>query len=106
MKRRIKWMKIDMSLQEALDLLNPDKNRGTYIRDRRGAYKKIEGIIKKLQEDKYIQCEICDAKWFEGCMCCRKQVQKILKDGDKTQISVPLKGEENGELHTDNKSNK
>lgn len=86
----IKWVKSNMTLKQALDYLNPDKC-GARMRDKRGAYKKIENIITKLQDGSFIQCEFCDRQMHEGCMCCRKQIKELLNEGENTSVSIQLK---------------
>lgn len=52
-----KWSKPPKSLEEALDLLDIDKNKCTYASDRRGAIKYVRGYIKSLQKDSTIKGE-------------------------------------------------
>lgn len=46
-----KWSKPPKSLEEALDLLDIDKNKCTYASDRRGAIKYVREYIKRLEKD-------------------------------------------------------
>ena len=46
-----KWSKPPKSLEEALDLLDIDKNRCSFASDRRGAIKYVREYIKRQQNE-------------------------------------------------------
>ena len=46
-----KWSKPPKTLEQALDLLDIDKNRCTYASDRRGAIKYVREYIERLEKE-------------------------------------------------------
>jgi hypothetical protein len=32
--------------------------------------------LERIKAGHFIECDICDANWHKGCMCCRESIRK------------------------------
>ena len=78
-KDKCVWLTIKQSLQrlEAIDNKQlKDKDYCSITND------EVVPILHNIETGNFIKCDICDTKWHEGCMCCRKH----LKNSEEFEI--------------------